>query len=266
MGPIGRRGFLGGLGIGLLMGALETGHSEMKETSASQNSTEENLINDLVAANHILADQGIVDGYGHVSARDDRNPNRYLLARSLAPELVAASDILEFDLDSNPIQGKGPALYIERFIHGEIYKVRPDVKAIIHSHSPAVIPFGVTPVALRPVYHMAAFLGEGVPVFEIRKTAGMTDMLVRDAKLGQALATTLGSKPAALMRGHGAVIVGPSLPMAVGRSVYLEINARIQSQAMAMAKDVVYLAPEEAHKVAIDGYQRAWELWKRKTK
>ena len=264
MEPIGRRGFLGSIGMGLLMGVVNVERNDMNPTPASQASPEANLVDDLVAANRILADQGVLDGYGHVSARHDRNPDRFLLSRSLAPELVTGGDILEFDLDSNAIDAKGHALYIERFIHGAIYKARADVKAIVHSHSPSVIPFGVTPVALRPVYHMASFIGEGVPVFEIRKVAGMTDMLVRDAKLGRALASTLGSKPAALMRGHGAVVVGSSLPVAVGRSVYLEINAKIQAQAMAMSKEVIYLDPEEARKASIDGYQRAWELWKRK--
>jgi HCOMODA/2-hydroxy-3-carboxy-muconic semialdehyde decarboxylase len=156
-------------------------------------------------------------------------------------------------------------MYLERFIHGEIYKARPDVEAIVHNHSPSVIPFGVTTVLLQPLYHMSAFIGEGVPVFEIRKAGGMTDMLVRNPALGHALAQTLGGKPAALMRGHGAVVVGPDLPLAVGRSIYLEINAKLQVQAIALGGKVTYLDPEEARKTAtLDGYQRAWELWKRK--
>src|SRR5262249_49340163 len=124
------------------------------------------LIEDLVAANRILAQQGVVDGYGHVSVRDPRDPNRYLMSRSLAPELVTAADILEYDLDSNPVAAAGRSLYLERFIHGEIYKARSDVKAVVHNHSPSVIPFGVTTVPLRPLYHMSAFVGAGVPAFE----------------------------------------------------------------------------------------------------
>src|SRR5712691_72416 len=166
-----------------------------------------------------------VDGYGHVSVRHDRDPNRYLLSRSLAPELVIAADIMEYDLDSTPVDAKGRSMYLERFIHGEIYKTRPDVKAIVHNHSPSVIPFSVGAVPLRPLYHMSAFVGEGVPVFEIRAAGGMTDMLVSNATLGRGLAQTLGRHPASLMRGHGAVVVGASLPIAVGRSVYLEMNA-----------------------------------------
>lgn len=223
------------------------------------------LLEDLVAANRILADQGVVDGYGHVSVRHEKDPNRYLLARSVAPELVTAEDIIEFDLDSNPVNARGRNLYLERFIHGEIYKARSDVKSVVHHHSPAIIPFGITGVALRPVFHMSAFVAEGVPVFEIREVAGMTDMLVRSPALGAALAAKLGDKPAALMRGHGAVVVGNSIPQSVGRSVYLQLNARLQAQAMDLGGTPIYLDPQEAAKVnAAYNYDRAWELWKRK--
>src|SRR5713101_4425213 len=146
------------------------------------------LIEDLVAANRILADQGVLDGYGHVSARHDRDPARFLMSRSLAPELVTAADIMEYDSASEPVDPRGRSSYLERFIHGEIYRVRPDVQAVVHSHSPSVIPFGVTGVPLRPLFHMSAFLGGGVPVFEIRTAGGMTDMLVRNPALGRALA------------------------------------------------------------------------------
>ena len=153
---------------------------------------------------------------------------------------------------------------VERFMHGEIYRARPDVAAVVHSHSPSVIPFGVSAVPLRPLYHMAAFIGESVPVFDIRKVAGKTDMLVRTVALGNALAQTLGTKSAVLMRGHGAVVVGKSLPEVVGRSVYLEINARLEAQAIALGGKIEYLDPEEARKSGPpDDYQRAWELWKR---
>ena len=187
----------------------------------SAGSVDPQLIEDLVAANRILADQGVLDGWGHVSVRHPRDPNRYLLSRSLAPELISAGDILEFDLDSNPVDAKGRSLYTERFIHGEIYKLRPDVMAIVHTHAPALIPFGISKVPLKPVYHRSAFVAAGVPVFEIRERAGMTDMLIRDQALGRALADALGNHPAALMRGHGAVIVGPSIQRVVGRSIFL---------------------------------------------
>lgn len=193
-----RRLFLIGSGV-LLAGAL-TGAA--RKAWPAQLTADPALIEDVVAANRILAALEIVDGYGHVSARHDKDPNHYLIARSVAPELVTANDILELDLDSMPIDGGTPRMYLERFIHGEIYKRRPDVKAIVHHHAASVIPFGVSNVALRPVYHMAAFIGKGIPVFDIREVAGDTDMLVRTPELGAALARTLADKPAALMRGY----------------------------------------------------------------
>jgi ribulose-5-phosphate 4-epimerase/fuculose-1-phosphate aldolase len=221
-------------------------------------------IDDLVTANHILASEGILDGYGHVSVRDPANPNHYFLSRSLAPGLVMAADIIEYDLDSNPIDDQRQS-YRERFIHGEIYKARPDVMAIVHDHSPAVIPFSVSSVPLRAVSHMAAFIGEGVPVFEIRDVDGMTDMLISDPKRGQALAKLLGAHPAALMRGHGAAVVGATVKEAVGRAYYLDSNARLQEQAMLLGGKVTYFEPEEARKTAPqDGFERAWDVWKRK--
>ncbi len=222
------------------------------------------LIDDLVTANHILASEGILDGYGHVSVRDPANPNHYFLSRSLAPGLVTAADIIEYDLDSNPI-GDTRTGYKERFIHGEVYKARPDAMAIVHDHSPAVIPFSVSSVPLRAVSHLAAFIGEGVPVFEIRDVDGMTDMLVSNPKRGQALAKVLGDHPAALMRGHGAVVVGASVKEAVGRAYYLDSNARLQEQAILLGGKVTYFEPEEAKKTAPqDGYERAWGVWKQK--
>ncbi len=132
------------------------------------------LIDDLVAANRILVDQGVLDGYGHVSVRRPADPQRYLMSRSIAPELVTATDVMEYDLDSNPVDARGRATYLERFIHGEVYRARPDVKAIVHDHSPSVIPFGVSTVPLRPLYHMSAFLGGGVPVFDIKTASGQS--------------------------------------------------------------------------------------------
>ena len=227
------------------------------------------LISDLVAANRILAMQGVLDGWGHVSVRHNRDPNRFLLSRSLAPELITAKDILEFDLDNNPVDAKGWNLYTERFIHGEIYKARPDVVAICHSHAPQVIPFGVTSIQLKPLYHRAAFIALGIPIFEIREGFGMTDMLIRNAAHGHALARSIGDKPAVLMRGHGATIVAPSLPRLVSRSIFLAMNATLQVQAMALAPGgrINYLDPEEARLIeAREGYGlgRAWEAWKRK--
>jgi len=225
------------------------------------------LIENLVAANRILAQQGILDGFGHVSVRHGSDPNRYLLSRSIAPELITAADIMEFDLDSNPIEGKGRGLYIERFIHGEIYKARADVNAVVHNHSPALIPFGVAPMPLRPLYHLAAFVGEGIPVFDIRDSAGATDMLVSDSTKARALVRILYNKPAVLMRGHGASVVGPTVQVAVGRSIYLELDARLQAQALPFGDKVKYLSPEEVKLLMTNEttrYDRPWEMWKRK--
>jgi HCOMODA/2-hydroxy-3-carboxy-muconic semialdehyde decarboxylase len=225
------------------------------------------LIEDLVAANRILADLGVLDGYGHVSARHPGDATRYLMARSRAPELVGVDDILEYDLDSNALDARGRPLYLERPIHGEIYRARPDVMAVVHHHSPSVIPFGVSNVPLRPIYHMACFLGTTIPVYEIRDAGGMTDLLVRTAPLGQALARSLGPHPVCLMRGHGAVVVGPTIPVAVATSVYMEMNAKLQAQAMALGGTVTYLEPEEIEKATatIGGsLGRPWELWRRK--
>jgi HCOMODA/2-hydroxy-3-carboxy-muconic semialdehyde decarboxylase len=247
--------------------SLCAGGAVAQQAPASAGPVDPQLIDDLVAANRILADQGVLDGWGHVSVRHPRDPNRYLLSRSRAPELVSADDIMEFNLDSNPVEHKGRSLYTERFIHGEIYKARPDVMAIVHTHAPALIPFGISKVPLKPVYHRSAFVSVGIPVFEIRERAGMTDMLIRDRALGRALADALGSHPAALMRGHGAVIVGPSIQRVVGRSIFLPLNATLQMQAAALGGPVTYLDPEEAQKIeAREGYglDRAWEAWKRK--
>jgi ribulose-5-phosphate 4-epimerase/fuculose-1-phosphate aldolase len=272
-----RRRFLAGPGLIVLGAPLAASRRAAAQASASAGPAAPSLIEDLVAANRILVDQGVLDGYGHVSVRHDRDPNRYLMARSIAPELVTAADVMEYDLDSEPVDARGRTSYLERFIHGEIYKRRPDVRAIVHDHSPSVIPFGVTGVPLRPLYHMGAFLGGGVPVFDIR-TAGarnsdgsavpvLTDMLVRTPALGAALARTLGAQPVALMRGHGAVVVGPRIQEAVFRSVYTEVNARLQAQALALGGNVTYLDPEEARKAeaSIAGtLGRPWELWKKR--
>jgi ribulose-5-phosphate 4-epimerase/fuculose-1-phosphate aldolase len=228
----------------------------------------EERIEDLVAAYRILAEHGVIDAYGHVSVRSDRDPNRYFLARHLAPELVTADDIIEYDLDSRPIDPRGRESVRERFIHGEVYKARSDIHSVVHNHSPSVIPFSIAGVALRPVFHMAAFVGQGVPNFEIRDAEAGTDLLVKTPYLGQALAKTLGDKPAALMRGHGATVVGESIPRAVGRSIYLEMSARMQMQAMLIAGPngrLTFLDDAEVQaSVPPQNYNRAWPLWRAK--
>lgn len=222
------------------------------------------LIENLVAANHILAHQQVVDGFGHVSVRHDKDRSRFLLSRSMAPALVTTEDILEFDFDGNALRPNGPAVYLERFIHAEIYRRRPDVNAIVHSHSPAVIPFSVTSVPLRAVYHVSAFLGSGLPVFDIRDVAGDTDMLIRNSGLGASLAASLADKPAALMRGHGSVAVGATLQLAVFNAIYLEVNARMQAEALRLGP-VTYLSDKEAAlstETTNNQATRAWDLWK----
>lgn len=225
------------------------------------------LVQDLVAANRILSDQGIVDGFGHVSVRDAARPDRFLIAHSMAPALVTAQDILAVDIAScTPADAAGRTTYLERFIHCSIYRRDPTTAAIVHSHSPAVIPFGVSQVELKPVYHMSGFLGATTPVFEIRDAGGMeTDMLIRDARLGDALATALGDHAAVLMRGHGITVVGSSLPQAVFRAVYMEVNARLEAEALRLGP-VTFLNASEAENAAAtnDGQVgRAWELWRR---
>jgi HCOMODA/2-hydroxy-3-carboxy-muconic semialdehyde decarboxylase len=224
------------------------------------------LVDDLVIANRVLAMEGVLDAMGHISVRHAARPDRFLLARSMAPELVAAADVMEYDLQAQAVDARGRTSYLERFIHSEIYQARPDVNAIVHCHTPSLIPFASSSVPLRAMYHMAAFVAEGVPVFDIRKAAGVTDLLVRDAALGRALAQSLGDKSAALMRGHGAVVVAGSIPTVVGRSVYLDINARAQSQAIALGGTITYVEADEARLRMGDAneYARAWELWKRK--
>src|SRR5258708_6430109 len=202
-------------------------------------------IDDLVAANRILADQGVLDGYGHVSMRHSGAADRYFLSRSKSPAIITAADIMEYDLDSNPVDQQGRLMYIERYIHGEIYKSRPDVNAVVHSHSPTVIPFSVTTVKLRPICHMSAFLKHDVPNFEIRECDGMTDLLIRNAKHGAGLARTLGLSDVALMRGHGNVCVGPNIMTAVYRPVYGEVNSRRQAQAIARGGAIIFLEREE---------------------
>jgi ribulose-5-phosphate 4-epimerase/fuculose-1-phosphate aldolase len=233
--------------------------------NAAAGAPDPKLIEDLVAANRILYHQGVVDGFGHVSARHDKNPQAFLLSRSMAPALVTAADIMQFDLDGNALDARGRTPYLERFIHAAIYRARPDVNSVIHSHSPCIIPFGVTGTNLRPIYHMSGFLGGSTPIYDIRAKAGMTDMLIRDMTLGLALAESLGDKPVALMRGHGSVAVGASIRQAVFRAVYTEVNARLQIEALKLGT-ITFLDPEEAKRAAATNdavIDRGWDLWKR---
>jgi ribulose-5-phosphate 4-epimerase/fuculose-1-phosphate aldolase len=223
------------------------------------------LLEDIVVGSRILADFGVVDGFGHVSARHPTNPNHFLMSRSLAPALVTADDLMEFDLDGNAVDARGRTVFLERFIHGEIYKARPDVMSVVHTHSPGVIPFSVSKVPLRAMFHNPAFLAVGVPVWDIRKDFGETSMLVANAALGKSLAETLGDKPVVLMRGHGDVAVGPSVKMAVFRAYYTDVNAKLQAQAIALGGEPNYLTPGEGVKADQTNFavmDRIWNLWR----
>ncbi|MES3636594.1 class II aldolase/adducin family protein [Mycobacterium intracellulare] len=231
---------------------------------SSVENSDATLVDDLVAANRILVSQGVLDAFGHVSARTAPDADTFLLSRNLAPGSVTASDLLVHDLDGE-VAGGG-RLYLERFIHAEVYRRRPDVMAVIHSHSPAVIPFSVVDVPLRPVIHVAGFLAQQcIPIFEISDHAGdATDLLITSSVLGEALAQTLGKGPLALMRGHGSVAVGSSLPEAVFRAVYTEVNARCQAQALALGTPR-YLSGDEglaAARSTASQIVRAWDVWR----
>lgn len=220
---------------------------------------------ELALANRIVAHEGVIDAFGHVSMRHPDQPGRYLLSRSRAPELVTPEDFVEYDLDSQPLHDPGVGQYSERVIHGEIYKARPDVMSVVHTHSAGVIPFSVSKVPLRAMYHNPSFLAAGVPVWDIRKDFGETSMLVSDSALGKSLAQTLGDKSVVLMRGHGDVTVAPSVKMAVFRAYYTDVNARLQSQAIALGGEVNYLTPgegEKADKTNFAVLDRIWNLWK----
>ena len=226
-------------------------------------------VGDLVAANRILADQQVLDAFGHVSVRHPTNPQHFLMSRSLAPALVTADDIVEYDFDGQALGSKpGFTHFLERFIHAEIFRRRPDVNSAIHSHAPAIIPFANTQAQLKPMFHISSFLAPTVPVFDIRKAAGgPTNMLIGDGKLGKTLAETLASNSVVLMRGHGYVAVAPSISLAVFRAIYTVTNARMQADAIALGGTVTFLDAEEAEKagtVTDQVHTRAWELWKRK--
>ncbi len=222
------------------------------------------LIEKLALANRVLFDQGVVDGFGHISVRHDKSPDHFLLSCNRAPALVRPQDILSYDLNGDLATPSDKRSYLERFIHSEIYRARPDVVSVVHSHSPSVIPFGITGQRLRPVFHMSGFLGSGSSLFEIRDAGGNTDMLIRDMGLGKALARSLGQHNCVLMRGHGSTTVAPSIELAVYRAIYAEVNAKLQLQAAALGP-INFLTEEEAALAAVttEGQVvRAWDLWR----
>jgi ribulose-5-phosphate 4-epimerase/fuculose-1-phosphate aldolase len=241
------------------------------ESSASAQSTSDlkALVDNLVAANRILHRQGVLDAFGHVSVRHPGNPEHFLMSAAKAPARVSAEDIMEFDLSGNAIDRRDRPIYAERFIHSEVYRTRPDVNAVVHSHSPTTIPFSVTQVRLRPVHNSAAFLAPEVPVFEMRRAAGITDNVVTSSARGRALVETLGARPVVLLRGHGNVVVGPELRRTVARAVYTEVNARMQLQAIMLGGLITFIDPEEAKLIEAkrdsDGaggwVDRVWDMW-----
>ena len=223
-------------------------------------------LRDLVIANRILAREGVVDAFGHISVRHPENPERFLLSRSRAPELITKDDILEFALDGEPVDLQGRTPYGERFIHGAVFEARPDVSSVVHNHSHEVIPFGVTrATSLRAIAHTCAPIGVTIPTWDIRDRFGEGDMLVVNMEQGRDLARALGDNSVALMRGHGAVVAGRNIKDAVNTAVYLQVNAKLQLQALQLGEPI-YLTPPEIEKMtarqasplAID---RVWEYW-----
>jgi len=252
--------------------AMMSGQAIPSQTTASPAPpTVLQIIDDLIVANQILSHESIVDGLGHISVRHLERPDRFLLGRDLAPSLQTAADLVEYDLDGKPVSATAPVGVSERFIHAAIYKARPDVMSVVHAHTPSVLAFAVSNIPLRPVYHMATWmLGGNMPMFEIRKVPGSVGMLVNTSELGTAVAQTLGDRPVMLLRGHGFVVVGPSIPEAVSRAIFLDVNARVQAQAMALGGSVNLLTTVDAGPLggqsAAPGqpvvYPRSWWYWK----
>ncbi len=230
-------------------------------------STLDTLLEELVTANRILAREEVVDSFGHISARHPERPDRFLLSRARAPDCIERDDLMEFGLDGEPVDARGRKPYLERFIHAAVYETKPDVHAVVHNHSPSVIPFGVTGRKLKPLLHMCASIGHEVPIWDCQDKFGDTTLLVTDMAMGRDLAQTLGARPTALMRGHGATVVGRSVRHAVFVSVYLEVGAKLQMQSMAMG-DIKFLSPGEVDKIVarVTDYtlNRAWENWARR--
>jgi HCOMODA/2-hydroxy-3-carboxy-muconic semialdehyde decarboxylase len=224
-------------------------------------------LDELVTANRILAREGVVDSFGHVSIRHPANPNRYLMSRARAPECIELEDLMEFALDGTAVDAGDRKGYSERFIHGGVYETRPEVHAVVHHHSPSVIPFGVTGTPLRPLLHMCASMGTDIPTWDSRTGFGDTNLLVTNMDMARDLARTLGSRPVALMRGHGCVIAGGSLREVVFNAVYLELNADLQMKAHALGT-ITFLSDGEVQAIlstrASFTYERAWERWCRR--
>jgi len=226
----------------------------------------QDLIADLVIANRILGREGVCDAFGHISVRHPEGPDRYLLSCSRSPELVEADDIMVFELDGTPVEGGDRRPYLERFIHGAIYEARPDVRSVVHNHASGVIPYSVTKTPLRPLQHTFARIGADIPVWDIHDRFGDTNMLVSNVEQGRDLAACLADNVVVLMRGHGCTVTAPSIAEAVLTSIYLQVNAKLQMDAMGLG-EVTYLTPGEIEANSQinqpkSGSERAWEYLK----
>jgi HCOMODA/2-hydroxy-3-carboxy-muconic semialdehyde decarboxylase len=230
-------------------------------------SAAKNALEELVTANRILAREGVVDSFGHVSIRHPGNPARFVMSRARAPECIELDDLMEFTLDGVPIDAGTRKGYSERFIHGGVYEARPEIHAVVHHHSPSVIPFGVTATPLRPLLHMCASMGTEIPTWDSRTRFGDTNLLVTNMEMARDLTAALGNRPVALMRGHGCVIAGASLREVVFNAVYLELNADLQMKAHALGH-ITFLSDGEVEAIlstrASFTYERAWERWCRR--
>jgi len=225
------------------------------------------LLEELVTANRILAREGVVDSFGHVSVRHPEHRDRYLMSRARAPECIETTDIMQFTLGGVPIDPGDGKPYAERFIHAAVYEARPDVHAVVHNHSPNIIPFGITGTPLRPVMHMCASMGTHVPTWDSRAHFGDTNLLVTRMDMARDLAAALGTRSVALMRGHGCVVAGTSLRDAVFNAVYLEMNAELQMKASSLGNITFLSDGEVAAILETRGsftYERAWEYWCRR--
>jgi ribulose-5-phosphate 4-epimerase/fuculose-1-phosphate aldolase len=222
------------------------------------------IVEELVTANRILAHEGVVDSFGHISVRHPERPARFLLSRARAPHLVEAGDIVEYTHDGLAAHGDTRRPYLERFIHGSIYEAREDVQSVVHTHSPNVIPFSVTKTAIKPLMHVCADIGYVVPVWDTRAEFGDTALLVENVEMGRSLARYLSGNSAALMRGHGCVVAGRSIRHAVYIAIYLELAAKLQMQAMQLG-DITFLTPAEIQaylaRAGEAGIDRTWEHW-----
>ena len=221
-------------------------------------------IQDVVTASHILTNEGVLDSFGHISARSAKNPNHFFIPRAMPPALVTRADIVEVDLDCKPVTPNAPRLNGERYIHCQIYKANNEIQSVIHSHDLAVIPFGVTGIPLKPMVSQSGFLPPETPLFEIRDAYGNEQkrgVQVTNAKLGDALAAKLGKNPVVLMRGHGETVVGRSVREATIRALYTNINARAQSAALALSPNIMALDDAELATYAAENFDadRPWQ-------